>query len=290
MDFHQLECLVAIAENGTVSKAAEILMFSQPALTRTLKSLEEEIGFPLFERSKNRLVLNEYGKIAVQFARDLLDTQNRMVQNLNSYHRSKQRISIGSCAPAPLWGIAQLFRKQYPDFPVDSEVEENERILLDRLKNHKYSTVILTHPVQSEAFTCLKVFHETLHIAAIPEDPLSKKTSVTFEELNGTNILVSSNTGYWNVLCKEKLPDSLLLVQNDLLAYKTLMEVSTLVTFRTNLTIPKFRNSENRIYIPVIDPEATLTFYLIYPSNKDFSFISSQKQYIHWENYQREDM
>lgn len=57
MDFHQLECLIAVSETGTVSKAAELLMFSQPALTRTIKSLENELGYPLFERSKNRLIL-----------------------------------------------------------------------------------------------------------------------------------------------------------------------------------------------------------------------------------------
>ena len=290
MDFHQLECLVTIAETGTVSKAAEILMFSQPALTRTLKSLEEEIGYPLFERNKNRLVLNDYGKIAVEFAKDILNTKKKMTDNLNFYHKSKQRISIGSCAPAPLWGIKQLLTSRYSEIPVDSQIIENEEELIDKLKNHVFSLIILTHPIKDEAFTSRKIINETLHVAVMKDDPLSSKTSISFEELNGTNILVTSDTGYWDILCKRKLPDSLLLVQRDPLAYKTLLEVSTLAAFRTNLTIPRFQSFENRTYIPIRDPEATLSFYIVYPKEKDelFSFISRSIKDIHWEQYKKD--
>ena len=49
MELQQLECLVTVAEAGTISKAAEILMFSQPALTRAIQSLEDELGYPLFD-------------------------------------------------------------------------------------------------------------------------------------------------------------------------------------------------------------------------------------------------
>ena len=78
MDLHQLECLVTIAEAGTVSKAAELLMFSQPALTRTLKSLEDELGYPLFERTKNRLKLNDTGELAVKYAKKILEDKEKM--------------------------------------------------------------------------------------------------------------------------------------------------------------------------------------------------------------------
>ena len=61
MELHQLECLVTVAEAGTISKAAEILMFSQPALTRAIQSLEDELGYPLFDWVKNRLKLNDTG-------------------------------------------------------------------------------------------------------------------------------------------------------------------------------------------------------------------------------------
>lgn len=72
MEFHQLEYLVTIAEAKTVSKAAEILLVSQPALTCSIQKLEDELGYLLFDRVKNRLVLNDNGELAVKYAKRVL--------------------------------------------------------------------------------------------------------------------------------------------------------------------------------------------------------------------------
>ena len=65
LDLPELEQLVAFADCGRLSKAAEKLNISQPTITRTMQHLEEEFGVPLFERSKNRISLNETGQRAV---------------------------------------------------------------------------------------------------------------------------------------------------------------------------------------------------------------------------------
>lgn len=72
MELHQLQYLVMIADVGTVSKAAEILLISQPALTRSIQKLEDELGYPLFDRVKNRLILNDNGELAVKHAKKIL--------------------------------------------------------------------------------------------------------------------------------------------------------------------------------------------------------------------------
>lgn len=66
MELEQLRQLVAFAEYGTLSKAAEVLHLSQPSLSRTMQTLEEELQGELFVRQKNRIVLNETGWIAVE--------------------------------------------------------------------------------------------------------------------------------------------------------------------------------------------------------------------------------
>ena len=63
IEIYLLEQLEAFARCGTLSGAAEELHLSQPTLTRSMKKLEELIGVPLFERQKNKLVLNENGKL-----------------------------------------------------------------------------------------------------------------------------------------------------------------------------------------------------------------------------------
>lgn len=291
MDLHQLECLVTIAEAGTVSKAAELLMFSQPALTRTIKSLEDELGYPLFDRVKNRLVLNDTGELAVKYAKKILEDKEKMIEGLSSYQRNKQRISVGSCVPAPLWGLKQIFQKNYPNIPLDSVISEDNVDLIEGFHNHQYSLLILDYPIHDKNLISIKLFEETLHIAVRKDDPLSQLETITFKELDGTNILLLSKTGYWAEICQEKIPHSLMLVQEDVIAYKTLLNISPLATFRTNLTIPKFKNIEDRIYIPISDKEATLTFYAIYHKNDQhkYDMIQNEISNIPWQNYRNED-
>jgi DNA-binding transcriptional LysR family regulator len=62
MDLRRLKTFVTVAEHGTVSKAAELLRITQPALSRQIGTLEHELGFKLFERVGRRLVLTPHGE------------------------------------------------------------------------------------------------------------------------------------------------------------------------------------------------------------------------------------
>ena len=72
IELEQLRQLVAFAECGTLSRAAEALHISQPSLSRTMQALEEELEAALFTRQKNRIILNEVGQVAVEHARQVL--------------------------------------------------------------------------------------------------------------------------------------------------------------------------------------------------------------------------
>ena len=61
-ELYELRQLITFAETGTLSEAAKILHLSQPALSRNMKKLEEDLGLTLFERTKNKLSLKKMGK------------------------------------------------------------------------------------------------------------------------------------------------------------------------------------------------------------------------------------
>ncbi len=105
-ELHQLEQLIAVAECGTLSQAAEKLHISQPALSRSIQKLESELQAELFLRSKNKIELNDNGKLAVECARKVVGQAEDMVEQVRSYDRNQRTIFIGSCAPAPLWELS----------------------------------------------------------------------------------------------------------------------------------------------------------------------------------------
>ena len=69
VDLKQLNALLAVADAGTVTKAARLLHLEQPAVSRQLKLLETELGLSLFDRSRNGMVLTDSGEVLVGYAR-----------------------------------------------------------------------------------------------------------------------------------------------------------------------------------------------------------------------------
>jgi DNA-binding transcriptional LysR family regulator len=77
VDLRQLTALVTVAEVGSVTKAARLLHVVQPAVTRQIRTLEEEIGVPLFDRTRQGMVLTPAGGVLVERARRALHELER---------------------------------------------------------------------------------------------------------------------------------------------------------------------------------------------------------------------
>lgn len=291
MELRQLKYIMKIAECGTMLKASEELYISQSGLTRSLKALEKELGVELFDRISNRLLLNEYGKIVIEGAKNILDEVVQIQKQIKNQYNLNTSMLIGSCAPAPLWAIKYTLRHQYPELSFQYETISQAEELLHGLNNHYYSAIILDYPIQREDVICFKICEEILNISTTADQLISSKKELTFKELNGYNFLEYSNTGYWHEVCVNNMPDSHFIIQSDFESYKILQQQSSLFTFRTNLTIPRFQLYEDRVYIPIMDKEAALSFYFIC-NKKEYSKIDKIHfciDRVDWTHYRKED-
>lgn len=96
MDFKQLRAFLTVAETGTVTRAAEVLHLVQPAVSRQLRLLEEDVGAPLFQRERHGMVLTDAGQALVGYARRALLELDRA------------RVEIGAAAGASVAGVVTL--------------------------------------------------------------------------------------------------------------------------------------------------------------------------------------
>ena len=112
LQLQQLEQLIAFADQGTLSKAAEVLLISQPSLTRNMQSLEDDLGVQLFQRSKNKLILTETGKYTVQQARKLLKQRQTFLENVQRFSMQATTLFGGICAPGVEWDIRSRLAEQ----------------------------------------------------------------------------------------------------------------------------------------------------------------------------------
>lgn len=265
-EFIQLEQLLAIDKYKTLSKAAEELLISQPALSRSMQRLEEELQVTLFTRQKNKITFNENGKLALEYARKIVNSSLEMKEHLQAFDKSNHTISIGSCAPAPIWNLTPEVSRLFPDMKIQSDMKSLDE-LVDGLINNKYQIIITTDEMNLPDIISRKYCDEHLYISLPPAHPLAGHKSLTLNDLNGQSILILSKIGFWYDICKAKMPDSLFLVQEELSALDELRKSSALPSFATDLT-NKSSSHDNRFLIPLTDPEVNVTFYINY--NKSY--------------------
>ena len=145
LELYDLEKLAAFRRCGTLVAAAQELRISQPALSRAMRKLEDEMGVELFTRSKNRMELNENGVLAAELAEKLLGDADSLVRRVRALDRSRRTIGVGSVAPAPLWDLAPALSSLYPGMAITTELSDTQTLLAG-LQAGTYSLVVLTGP------------------------------------------------------------------------------------------------------------------------------------------------
>lgn len=260
-ELHQLRQLVTIAEAGTLSNAAELLHISQPALSRSVQKLESEWNVTLFDRRKNRITLNKTGELAVQHARQVLAAADQLTQAVQAFDRSQHSIAVGSCAPAPIIELLYSLSERFVGMKLFSETV-NPDILLPGLKNGSYQVIITDHPVDEPGLLCHKLCTERLFLVVPASHPLAARTGTIYaEELAGMPMLIYKEIGVWQNFVDAKMSRTDFIVQDSTESFSSLLRLSEFLSFATDLTLKHAGKKEDRVYLPFLDPEATLTFY-----------------------------
>lgn len=261
IEFNQLEQLICIAESGTISKASEKLMLSQPAISRSMQRLEADIEVQLFDHYKNKVILNPNGKLFVKFAKQLIQSRDKMVQETQLFDASHRSISIASCTPAPIWDIEPLIREIYPKIKITTQVVEKDK-LIKELKEKKYSMIITPFEVKDNELLCYPYIEEDLFLSLPQNHPFKNREEISFHDMDGETMLLYSNIGFWYDLHVKTMPNTNFLIQNDRATFNEIVKATALPSFTSNLSIKREGKPNNRIIIPFSDDEAHVTFFL----------------------------
>lgn len=261
-ELRHLEYLAAIAKEGTFSAAAEALHITQPALTRMMQRLEEELGLELFERTKNRADLNEAGWLAVECAKTVLESTAQMTDRMERYRRSLTTLTIGSCAPGPTFTLIPRLTALHPEMTISSVLQQ-EKTLQNGLLNGAFQMIALSRPWQEKDVLCRSYVRESLMVSLPRTHPLACRKELHISDLAGLTMLLSSGLGIWQELHDKKMKDVHFIVQSDRKTLHELISASDIPNFVTNLSSQYISYvPENRVAVPLMDPEATVQFYL----------------------------
>ena len=145
MTIIQLEYLLAVANCGSFSLAAEHCFVTQPSLSMQVKALEEELGVVLLDRSKKPVIPTEAGEVVLEQARETIKAYNYIkeaVSELKGETAGKLRLGvIPTIAPYLLHKFIPAFVRDYPKV----ELEISEMITSDRASSSRsFSTTAST--------------------------------------------------------------------------------------------------------------------------------------------------
>lgn len=117
MELTQLKYFQMAAKTEKIASAAQELFLSAPALSASIARLEKELGMPLFDRTGNRIVLNEQGQIFLRYVNEVFDTLERAETELRHSMLHHQRHIWLAITDSNLWlELIAAFVQEYPQF------------------------------------------------------------------------------------------------------------------------------------------------------------------------------
>ena len=257
LDLAELEQLVAFAELGTLSRAAEELHISTPSLTRSMRHIEQAFGVPLFTRSKNRIELNETGRMAVERARGLLHEAQDALRQVRAFDQRQHTVVMRSCAPAPLLQAQLELSRRQVGKAVNAQVCPTDEVLGSWRDGSSDVAIV---PFQTEGAHAF--LQEQLFVCVPENHELARHESLSFGQINGFNFLLRTELGFWDALCRSEMPTSKFLVQTDKAVFDELVAASSLPCFTSDYA-PLREAHPGRVEIPLTDDDAHVTFYLL---------------------------
>lgn len=188
----QLRALAALVESGTVSRAAEVLHVTAPAVTQQLQKLEMCAGLPLFERTANGIRATEAGA-------ELLSTAARMENALDQCADALEllggvehgRVAVGLVSTAKYFAPRLLaeFMKTHPDVEVRIQIG-NRAEIMSALRDFELDFAVTGRPPKEFEINSVAIGDHPHIIIAPPDHPLASRKRLRFSTLAGERFLL----------------------------------------------------------------------------------------------------
>lgn len=282
MDITQLYYFIVAAEQEHMTKASEILTLSQSALSRSITSLENELGVPLFDRKNRKILLNRYGKVFLEDAKKVVRQMEISKANLTQLiHPEIGNISISFVHSLGLNYIPSLlkeFQLSNPGHTLTLNEDNAALIVKDLLTNE----TDLGFATQYQSFSDLvynPIFQEKIVLIASSRHQFSQMKNIKLEDIRREKFI------HYNADTElRKLIDSTFLKHNIEIdvAYDGLEASSIIGLVTANMGIALVpesivQNINGIKIIPVLDLDIDRTIYLIH---KKEGYISKAVLYF----------
>ena len=197
MELNNLRYFYEAAKCGHITKAAENLHIAQPALTKSIKTLEDELNIKLFYKAGRGVKLSEYGEFLKEKIEPIIDELDVLPVAIKNFtDLNENTVSINVLAASTITtDIIIKFKKIYPNVMFKMIRKENET---------NADIEILTNAKNYDSFVSVKkraLVEEKIHVAVPIESPLAKKEKIELIELKNSEFIALSGSRRFRPLC-----------------------------------------------------------------------------------------
>ncbi|MDD9270516.1 LysR family transcriptional regulator [Paenibacillus sp. GCM10023248] len=185
MEFRQLEYFAAICKEMHFTRASEKLGMSQPTLSHQIKTLEDELGVPLFDRIGKKIAITEAGKILLAECKVIFSSlENVKVQIMELQKVARGTLSIGAL-PGELTQLVSSvlldFHYIYPEIQIKVI---NLDDIVERVMQNEIDLAITIFPIEDERIRKIPLYKEDMYLVVSSQHPLADQERINFEDIN----------------------------------------------------------------------------------------------------------
>ncbi|WP_457676277.1 LysR family transcriptional regulator [Thiolapillus sp.] len=209
MDFNGLQAFLAVAETGSFSRAAQRLYLTQPAVSKRLATLEDELGLVLFDRVGRRVTLTHAGEVLLPRARELL-LQAQDMKHLASELTEKVSgpLVLGTSHHIGLHRLPDVlrhYRDAYPDVQLDIRFMDSEAACRSVEKGELELAVVTLPTAPTANLQVRELWQDELCFVVSPEHPLAGEQNVSLKQLVQYPAVLPGPTTYTRSILEDAL-------------------------------------------------------------------------------------
>ena len=194
MTLQQLKYLIAIVEEGSISKASKAMLVSQPSLSKSIFDLEKEMGIKIFKRTNRGVSLTEEGEIFLAYSRSVVEQADFLENNYKKKEVAKRVFSISSQHYAFVVNAFVMLVKEYGENKYEFSLRETTTSqIIEDVKSLRsqigiiylsnFNRNIILGILEREDLEFHSIFKAKPHIFISKDNPLAKKDNISLDDL-----------------------------------------------------------------------------------------------------------
>lgn len=272
MDLRELEYFVVICEEKNFTSAAERLYISQPAISKTLYKLEEELGLRLINRNQKPVAITAEGEVLLKLARDII-AQVQSAQTIMDEYKKLKRGSFTIAVP-PMTGayffppLFAGFKKKYPSLDMRI-IDGGSLASLEAVKREEIHTGLIIFPPKDMADVGnIPVTQQELVVCLPADHPLAGQSFLSLQQLENEPVVLY-NEGFalrsiiLNAYAEAGLTPKIEISTNQFLTIKALVGKGAGISFLPAIAV----NDTDAIVTVPLNPQLHVTIGLVWNRN-----------------------